>query len=229
VRSPSPGLVFAALLGACANGSVPPDPFGPDARYGREVYIPVDDAADLGLVEIPVDYPDIPHDGPPADRGAMDARADTATDLGRDTGRDLGVETPADRPALDLLGTDSLDGTASRDTTAEATPRDTATAEDLAPDTARGDVPTDETPAACASPGTACVTADTCCAGLQCRPSPTRALCCAEAAEPCTSSLGCCGWMLCAGGRCQCRTAGQTCVEDRDCCEGLRCAAGTCG
>lgn len=80
----------------------------------------------------------------------------------------------------------------------------------------------------CGAPRTACAGPEDCCEGLSCRASPADPICCVESGGECTTSSDCCGWMLCEGGTCACRSGSETCVTNADCCAGLACVAGRC-
>lgn len=62
----------------------------------------------------------------------------------------------------------------------------------------------------------------------QCRQLISSQRCCVGVNQGCTSSLDCCGYMLCNGGRCACQAEGRGCNDNNECCSGLSCQMGAC-
>jgi len=95
------------------------------------------------------------------------------------------------------------------------------------------DVPIDATLSdggMCIAGGRACVQGSTaCCGGFSCGAEPAGTLCCHPAMGSCTTSLDCCGQMLCniasgqSTGTCACRRRNEVCMGNLDCCGGARC------
>ena len=67
-----------------------------------------------------------------------------------------------------------------------------------------------------------------CCNGSVCRSAPIVPRCCVGEAQACSSSLDCCGFMMCRDGMCQAGREGSLCIDSSECGEGLTCQTFTC-